>query len=88
MKESGIDWIGQIPEEWEVGRVKDFYKFFSGFTPDTSNVDYYGDVNDYVWVTIADMKSKEIKNSKQTLSELFVLKKVIASPALLAVPTI
>ena len=75
MKESGIDWIGQIPEEWEVGRVKDFYKFFSGFTPDTSNVDYYGDVNDYVWVTIADMKSKEIKNSKQTLSELFVLKK-------------
>lgn len=23
MKESGIDWIGQIPEEWEVVRLQD-----------------------------------------------------------------
>lgn len=24
MKDSGIDWIGEIPEDWEVGRLKDF----------------------------------------------------------------
>jgi len=75
MKESGIDWIGQIPEEWELGRVKDFYKFFTGFTPDTSRVEYYGDINDFVWVTIADMTSKKIESSKQTLSDIFIKEK-------------
>lgn len=75
MKESGIDWIGQIPEEWELGRVKDFYKFFTGFTPDTSRIEYYGDINDYVWVTIADMTSKKIESSKQTISDIFVKEK-------------
>ena len=75
MKESGIDWIGQVPEEWELGRVKDFYKFFTGFTPDTSRVEYYGDINDFVWVTIADMTSKKIESSKQTLSDIFIKEK-------------
>lgn len=75
MKESSIDWIGQIPEEWELGRVKDFYKFFTGFTPDTSRVEYYGDINDFVWVTIADMTSKKIESSKQTLSDIFIKEK-------------
>ena len=75
MKESGIDWIGQIPEEWEIGRVKDFYKFFTGFTPDTSRVEYYGNINDFVWVTIADMTSKKIESSKQTLSDIFIKEK-------------
>ena len=30
MKESGIDWIGQIPEEWELGKVKFFQKISAG----------------------------------------------------------
>ena len=25
MKDSGIPWIGQIPQDWEVGRLKNFY---------------------------------------------------------------
>ena len=29
MKESGIDWIGQIPEEWEVIKVK-FFTYMKG----------------------------------------------------------
>lgn len=30
MKDSGIPWIGQIPEYWEVCRVKDYSEIFSG----------------------------------------------------------
>ena len=26
MKESGIDWIGQIPEEWEVAKVNHIFE--------------------------------------------------------------
>ena len=29
-KESGIDWIGQIPEHWEVKRLKDCFNLFTG----------------------------------------------------------
>ena len=36
LKDSGVDWIGQIPEGWEVGRLKDFVKFQTGTTPPQS----------------------------------------------------
>ena len=29
MKDSGVDWIGQAPEGWEIGRVKDAFKLRS-----------------------------------------------------------
>lgn len=29
MKDSGIDWIGQVPQGWEIGRVKDAFKLRS-----------------------------------------------------------
>lgn len=36
LKDSGIDWIGQIPEGWGIGRLKDFVKFQTGTTPPQS----------------------------------------------------
>ena len=30
LKDSGIDWIGQIPEHWEVKRLKDCFHLFTG----------------------------------------------------------
>lgn len=30
LKDSGIDWIGQIPEHWEVKRLKDCFNLFTG----------------------------------------------------------
>ena len=34
LKDSGIDWLGQIPAHWEVKRVKHIAKLESGHTPD------------------------------------------------------
>lgn len=30
MKDSGIEWIGEIPEDWEIDRVKYHFKIISG----------------------------------------------------------
>lgn len=30
LKDSSVDWIGQIPEGWEIGRLKHFYNLFAG----------------------------------------------------------
>ncbi|MGR7813218.1 restriction endonuclease subunit S [Lacinutrix undariae] len=31
LKDSGIDWIGEIPKHWEVKRLKDLSKFINGY---------------------------------------------------------
>ncbi len=74
MKDSGIEWIGQIPEHWEVGRIKDYYKITTGFTPDTTNSDYYDDENGCDWVSISDMQNdiKIISDTKSKISSLYV----------------
>lgn len=41
MKNSGIEWIGEVPEHWEVKRMKDICDYISrGSTPDYVDEDY------------------------------------------------
>lgn len=65
MKESGIDWIGQIPEEWEVKGIKHiFEEIGSGTTPKSDNETFYdGDIN---WIQSGDLYQTDevIKVSK------------------------
>ncbi len=65
MKESGIDWIGQIPQEWEVKDIKHiFEEIGSGATPKSDNETFYdGDIN---WIQSGDLYQTEkvIKVSK------------------------
>lgn len=59
LKDSGIDWLGEIPEHWEVKRFKEIcYKNHTGGTPSTSNTDMFR--GDNIWVTIADMKKDDL----------------------------
>jgi type I restriction enzyme S subunit len=34
LKDSGVEWIGEIPEHWEVKRFKHFTKILSGYSPE------------------------------------------------------
>ena len=57
MKNSGIEWIGDIPDDWEVKRLKDVaISMNSGGTPNSSDESFYSD-NGTPWVIIADMKT-------------------------------
>lgn len=38
MKDSGIEWIGDIPEDWEVTKLKRFVKIKSGDALDKKNL--------------------------------------------------
>ena len=44
LKESGIEWIGKIPEHWEVKRLKDIAKVQTGNTPPMSEKENYSDI--------------------------------------------
>ncbi len=40
-KDSGIEWLGEIPEGWEVKKVKSIGKVVVGGTPKTDNMSYW-----------------------------------------------
>lgn len=56
-KDSGIEWIGEIPEEWRVVRLKFLYDSIkTGTTPSTQATQYFeGNFN---WFTPADFSEK------------------------------
>lgn len=41
MKDSGVEWLGEIPEHWEAVSLKWVSKIYSGGTPSKNNEDYW-----------------------------------------------
>jgi len=66
MKDSGIEWIGEIPKEWNVSTIKKEYIFQTGGTPKTEIEDYFKGEN--IWINISDMKSKILYDSIKHIS--------------------
>lgn len=67
MKESGVEWIGEVPEHWKVKRFKEiFTKTHTGWTPDTKQSSNFEGKN--IWVTIRDMDKCYISNSANNIS--------------------
>ena len=55
MKDSGIDWIGEVPEHWEIWKVSRlFKKIGSGTTPKAGTPAYYED-GTIPWVNTGDL---------------------------------
>ena len=72
MKESGIDWIGQIPEEWELGKVKFFSKISAGATPDRNNIYFWnGDIN---WMSSGEVNQEIVTHTAETITNLALKK--------------
>jgi len=60
-KDSGVEWLGEIPEEWDIKPLKYILKFTTGGTPSSHVQNFYNGKEP--WVAIADMDGKEIKNT-------------------------
>ena len=57
MKDSGIAWIGEIPSDWDIQKLKYSFDIFSGSTPDSGNSDYWD--GDIIWITPADYNTED-----------------------------
>ena len=60
MKDSGVEWIGEIPEEWETLILKRIAHVLTGTTPSTAEEKYWNNPN-YTWYTPSDIKEDSIK---------------------------
>ncbi|KOE05475.1 hypothetical protein ACS82_00990 [Vibrio parahaemolyticus] len=66
-KDSGIDWLGEIPESWIALPIKRVSSFTTGMTPSTAVSEYYADdETDYEWIRPEDIKeaSESVSASK------------------------
>ena len=69
-KDSGVEWIGEIPEHWVTRRIKDCLTFTIGGTPSTKVEEYFE--GDNIWVSIADINKNNgryIFNSSTKISD-------------------
>lgn len=57
-KDSGIDWIGRIPEHWEVKRVKDIFATLAGGTPSTKNQEYW--IGTIPWIPSGKVQNNDV----------------------------
>jgi type I restriction enzyme, S subunit len=57
MKDSGVDWLGDVPEHWKIGKIKRWFNTLSGGTPDSNNyVRYYKD-GTHPWLRTTDLNN-------------------------------
>ena len=67
-KDSGLDWIGNVPTHWRTCKMGYLARMVSGGTPSRDNPAYWG--GSIPWVSPKDMKRREIADSIDHVSEL------------------
>lgn len=60
MKDSGVEWIGEIPEGWKKSHLKWVTKVFAGGTPDKANIKYWED-GTIPWIASGEVNQETIK---------------------------
>ena len=57
MRDSGITWIGRVPCNWQIRKIKSGFVIYSGATPKSEKREYWN--GDIVWITPADYKTED-----------------------------
>lgn len=67
MKDSGIEWIGEIPENWKIVSLKRLGTPLTGSTPSKSRQEYWN--GRIPWVSAKDIKSNYIFDSEDHITK-------------------
>lgn len=67
MKDSGVEWIGEMPEHWEFVKLKRYCKIKTGKTPSTTK-EYYFENGDIKWFTPGDLNKFELVDSDRKVT--------------------
>jgi type I restriction enzyme S subunit len=73
MKDSGVEWLGKVPEHWDVVGIKQLTVVKRGASPrPIDDPKYFDDEGEYSWVRIADVSASDryLESTIQNLSDL------------------
>jgi len=66
LRETGIDWIGQMPQEWDLAKVGWLFSTIgSGTTPNTDNNSYYTDNTGIPWLQTGDLNDSLVVSTSK-----------------------
>ncbi|BAD78674.1 type I restriction-modification [Synechococcus elongatus PCC 6301] len=70
LKDSGIEWLGQVPAHWKTGKIKHYFKTSSGGTPNTEEQAlYYADSDSGIpWVRTTDIENQEVRSAEVSIT--------------------
>jgi type I restriction enzyme S subunit len=72
-KDSGVEWLGDVPSDWDVIKVKHLSPIKRGASPrPIDDPKFFDDEGDYAWVRIADVSASGtyLKQTTQQMSAL------------------
>jgi len=75
-KDSGVAWLGEVPEHWTLSRIKHCLSFTTGWTPPTGDSASY--LGDNLWANISDLGEKVIYDTSKRISDLAAVSSRIA----------
>ena len=74
-KDSGVEWLGEVPAHWRAGKIGMFARLESGHTPSRQHPEYWEDCS-IPWFTLADVwqirdgNVRYVSETKELVSEL------------------
>ena len=83
---SGVEWLGEVPEHWEVKKLRQCGKVAGGVTPSMDNRNFWDGA--IPWITPKDMKREAICDSSIRVAEAAIREtslRLIDPPAVLMV---
>lgn len=64
MKDSGVDWLGEIPSHWECKPIKHLGRIGNGSTPARDNSDYWED-GSFPWLNSSMVNEDSVSNAEE-----------------------
>ena len=76
-KDSGVEWLGEVPGHWEVWKLRGLSRLESGHTPSRQHPEYWIESECTIsWFTLADvsflrdLRNWQVNETSQRISEL------------------
>jgi len=63
MKDSGVEWLGEVPEHWDIVKLKWKASTTSGGTPTTSKYEDYYEDGDIPWIRTTDLNNDKLNET-------------------------
>ena len=85
MKDSGVEWLGEVPEHWEVSPIKHVCKIGNGSTPNKENPSFWQEGH-FPWLTSTAVNEDQIKTANAYVTEQALLEcslPIVEPPAVL-----
>ncbi|MGG7446140.1 restriction endonuclease subunit S [Kosakonia oryzendophytica] len=66
MKDSGVEWLGEVPEHWRVSSLGYYSSLNTGATPDRSNSKYWN--GEIAWIKTGEVNYNNISSSEEKIT--------------------